>query len=195
MTDISPEAAQLFLILKRDLYEMPNHFGYTGIKDNAGRYTLEEVAMSMPPDKYFPTNEHVYFIKEEDAPEYTHACYWDVREIHLKKKLLAQAKRIEFLHMERTNLIKTKRMQLAERDKRIAELEAASEWQDVETAKPEGGQSYTIHIDIDGESLIITALFVCGRWMSRGQEAFPTHFRLPPTPPRNAYKSKCERCE
>ena len=100
MTDTSPEAVELFLILKSDLYEMPNHRGYTGIKDNAGRYTLEEVAMSVPPDKYFPTNEHVYFIKEEDAPEYTHACYWDLREVHLKKKLLAHAERIAELEAE-----------------------------------------------------------------------------------------------
>ena len=95
--DISKEAVepeQMFLILKRDLYECPNHCGYTGIKDNAGQYTLEEVALSMPPDKYFPLNEHVYFIREEDAPEYTRACYWDVREAHIKDKLRALQARV-----------------------------------------------------------------------------------------------------
>jgi len=91
MTD-APEPK--FLILKRDLYECPKHCGYTGIKDHAGRYTLDEVAVSFPPDKYTPLNEDLYFIAEEDAPEYTCKCFWDVREAHLKDKVKALTARI-----------------------------------------------------------------------------------------------------
>lgn len=108
MTD-APEP--MFLMLKRDLYECPDHCGYTGVKDRAGRYTLADVATSIGPDKYTPLNEEHYFIKEEDAPEYTHKCFWDVREAHLKEKIEALTTEIKRCH-ERLEIDHKYRMKL-----------------------------------------------------------------------------------
>ena len=34
-----------YLIMKRGVYYRPNNAGYTGIKDEAGRYSLDEISM------------------------------------------------------------------------------------------------------------------------------------------------------
>ena len=66
-----------FLLMKRDLYERPNHHGYTGIKEYAGRYYEHDAA----PD------HGVIAIHQDEAPEYTKACFDDVREKHIKDKM------------------------------------------------------------------------------------------------------------
>lgn len=87
---------QMFLMVKRDLYEMPDHCGYTGVKDRAGRYTLAECAEAAP-NKYSPLQDGWYIIAEDDAPEYTNKCFWDTREAHLKEKLYKMQSEIEQL--------------------------------------------------------------------------------------------------
>lgn len=75
----------LFLIVKRDLYYRPNDCGYTGIKDHAGRYTLEEVAVRFP-NMESPHQDGTSFVAEEDAPEFTKACFWDLKLDHVTKQ-------------------------------------------------------------------------------------------------------------
>lgn len=88
------DADAKYLIVKRDLYYMPNACGYTGIRDEAGRYTLEQVA------EYFPNLESenqdgMSFIHENDAPEFTKACFQDLKENHLIKQRDASIQRAE----------------------------------------------------------------------------------------------------
>jgi hypothetical protein len=71
-----------YLLMKRDLYERPNHKGYTGIKDEAGRYSLQEAL------EHAEWNGWANVIHENDAPEFTKACYDDLRKAHLARKLM-----------------------------------------------------------------------------------------------------------
>ena len=80
----------VFLIMKRDLYYRPNAQGYTGIKEHAGRYTLEQVA-AMFPNMDSPHQDGTEFIRECDAPEYTKACYHDLKEAHQAQRLTTLA--------------------------------------------------------------------------------------------------------
>jgi len=119
-TPLSPEAVaqmvadrdDVFLIMKRDLYYRPNAQGYTGIKEHAGRYTLEQVA-AMFPNMDSPHQDGTEFIRECDAPEYTKACFQDLREAH-------QAQRLTTLAAENATL----RASEAAARERITELEA-----------------------------------------------------------------------
>lgn len=76
-----------FLLIKRGLYYRPNNQGYTGIKENAGRYR-EVDALGL---------DGVVAIHEDDAPEYSSACFADLAQAHMAKKLHASADRIEKL--------------------------------------------------------------------------------------------------
>lgn len=85
--------ATMFLIEKRGLYYRPNDRGYTGIKDEAGRYTLDEVAVRFP-NLECPNQDGMSFIAEPLAPDYSPACVHDVKEAHRRAKsetLLAKA--------------------------------------------------------------------------------------------------------
>ncbi|MBN8294587.1 hypothetical protein JI664_21620 [Rhodobacter sp. NTK016B] len=85
--DTSPEA-RVYLIEKRGLYYRPEAKGYTGVKDLAGRYSLAEAAERMP-NRDSKNQDGVSYIHEDDAPDFSSACYQDVREEHLTKKLAA----------------------------------------------------------------------------------------------------------
>lgn len=74
-----------YLIVKRDLYYMPKACGYTGIRDHAGRYTLEEVAVHFP-NLESENQDGMSFIHEDDAPEFTPACFHDLKAAHLQKQ-------------------------------------------------------------------------------------------------------------
>lgn len=63
-----------YLIVKRGLYYRPNSQGYTGLKSEAGRYSLDDV-----PDRGGPNREGITCVHEDDAPEYSPRCPWDVR--------------------------------------------------------------------------------------------------------------------
>lgn len=71
----------MFLLMKRDLYYRPNAMGYTGIKDNAGRYTEAEAA------SHADEASGVTAIRASDAPDFSPACFDDLARQHLEKKL------------------------------------------------------------------------------------------------------------
>ena len=67
-------------------------------------------------------------------------------------------------------------------DKCDAELEAKQNWQTTETP-PEVGTSVLVYLP--EEDLVLTATYVIGKWMSRGEEVFPSHWMpLPDAPKR-----------
>lgn len=75
-----------YLIVKRDLYYRPNSRGYTGIKDEAGRFTLDEVAVLFP-NLESENQDGMSYVAEEDAPEYRDACYTDLMARHAGEKI------------------------------------------------------------------------------------------------------------
>ena len=79
------DANECYLIMKRGLYYKPNSSGYTGIKDYAGRYTLTDTALR------FPNESHsgLSYIHESNAPEYSEACFYDLKLEHQLKKSIA----------------------------------------------------------------------------------------------------------
>lgn len=66
-----------YLLLKRGLYYRPNSQGYTGIKEHAGRYRKEDEK----PDS------DVFAIHEDDAEEFSTACWDDIKVEYLKDKI------------------------------------------------------------------------------------------------------------
>ena len=68
MTDETRYDEPRYLLVKRSLYYRPNSKGYTGIKDEAGRYTLDEVAERFP-NMDSPQQDGVGFFLEEEAPD------------------------------------------------------------------------------------------------------------------------------
>ena len=77
----APERTDAHLIEKRGLYYRPDSAGYTGLKEDAGRYTLEEVAIHFP-NTDSPNQDGMTFYHEDDAPEYSASCAWDVKLVH-----------------------------------------------------------------------------------------------------------------
>jgi hypothetical protein len=75
----------MWLLLKRNLYFRPNAQGYTGIKDHAGRYPLDEAK-----DWVRDGIDGISMISEADAPEFTEACYNDLAIKHLQSKLTSE---------------------------------------------------------------------------------------------------------
>jgi len=63
---------------------------------------------------------------------------------------------------------------------RIAALEAKQKWQPIETA-PEAGTTAIVYFS--EFNVILTATYV-GKWMSRGEEVFPTHWMPLPDAPK-----------
>jgi len=67
-----------WLIVKRELYFRPDCQGYTGIRDDAGRYTYG-VAKSY-------ADHGCSMVKLSDAPEFSKACYPDLAAAHMQKQ-------------------------------------------------------------------------------------------------------------
>ena len=87
-------APELFLIEKRGLYYRPNAQGYTGLKSDAGRYSLEEAASRAGPNGPDGSQDGMEIWRESEAPEYSSACAWDVkmkREAYLAGHAAARA--------------------------------------------------------------------------------------------------------
>jgi hypothetical protein len=75
--------ADAWLIVKRDLYYRPDAAGYTGIRDEAGRYSYDEAQRHVTgPVK---NGNPVTIVKLSEAPEFTRACYSDYARDHLLK--------------------------------------------------------------------------------------------------------------
>ncbi|MDG3089206.1 hypothetical protein P7F88_25420 [Vibrio hannami] len=94
MTDLHKRAADLlakcegmtegpnaYLIVKQGLYYRPESKGYTGLKAEAGRYTLDEVSVWLP-NLDSPNQDGISFILADDAPEASAACYRETLDAH-----------------------------------------------------------------------------------------------------------------
>ena len=74
-----------YLLVKRGLYYRPDNCGYIGIKEYAGRY-LQTDARPI---------SGVTAIHEDDAPEFSAACFDDLAREYLQKKITEAAATIE----------------------------------------------------------------------------------------------------
>lgn len=84
----------LFLLVKRDLYYRPDAQGYTGIKDNAGRYTKSEA------EDHADEASGVTAILATEAPEFSPACFDDLARAHLAKKLAQVTRELSALRAQ-----------------------------------------------------------------------------------------------
>lgn len=112
-------AEKQYLIVKRDLYYRPKAMGYTGIKDEAGRYSLDEVAVLFP-NLESENQDGMSFIAEDEAPDYSPACWHDVKARHMAGKLEAAQQQITGLSTALDALMETSK---AEIDRLTAENE------------------------------------------------------------------------
>lgn len=71
----APTDAEAWLIVKRDLYFRPDCCGYTGIRDEAGRYT-HDFAKGYE-------GEGVSIVRLADAPEFREAAFHDLVIKHI----------------------------------------------------------------------------------------------------------------
>ena len=96
--DTSKEA--VWLIMKRDLYYRPEGKGYTGVKKDAGRFPLEETAVHFP-----DCDDHgISFIHEDDAPEFSKACFEDIaRKVLSDERDALLAERAEVIKLREEN--------------------------------------------------------------------------------------------
>ena len=94
-----------YVWIKRDLFECPKHQGYTGIRDCAGTWALEDAQRFGLPIKeaYDRSHEH-YALPLEAAPEFTNACFDDLARDHLQAKCAAKDAEIARLREENEKL-------------------------------------------------------------------------------------------
>ena len=86
----------MYVLLKRDLYECPDHRGYTGIRDKAGVWPLELIHSRTPiKEAYDPAFRDNYALPFDQAPEFTNECFHDLSLAHLRGKVeqLSEANR------------------------------------------------------------------------------------------------------
>ena len=79
-----------WLLVKRDLYWAPGGMGYTGIRDEAGRYSYEEAQTHL--------NDGVEAIHISKAPEFRKSAYKDLVIKHLQKPGMKVRSLVEWLH-------------------------------------------------------------------------------------------------
>lgn len=78
--------SDLFLILKRGLYYRPDSAGYTGLKDDAGRYSRAEADRITHPNGPEGPRDGMTFIAEGAAPERSDGCFQEVKMQHMAVK-------------------------------------------------------------------------------------------------------------
>lgn len=72
---------QLFVIEKAGFYYRSNQQGYTAFKEEAARYTLEEVS-----EQIFQDGLEIHFWKLGEAPDYSTGCDDMTQLMHRLKK-------------------------------------------------------------------------------------------------------------
>lgn len=75
-----------FLIEKQGLYYRPDAAGYTGLKSDAGRFTFEEAALHAGPNGPDGSQDGISIWAEDEAPEFSARCPWDVKAVHNARK-------------------------------------------------------------------------------------------------------------
>lgn len=80
------ERSDAYLIVKRGLYYRPKAHGYTGIRDHAGRYTLDDAMGYSHPNGPNGPRDGITHVHEDDAPEFSDACCHDLKADHLQKQ-------------------------------------------------------------------------------------------------------------
>lgn len=89
---------EAWLVVKRGLYYRPEDSGYTGIRDEAGRYTYAEAkAREFNPGK---NGNPVTIIKFSEAPLFSKACFSDIALAYTQRKLAEAEATIERLRAE-----------------------------------------------------------------------------------------------
>lgn len=78
-----------WLLLKRDLFYRPNNCGYTGIRDEAGRYSYDRAM------EHESAGGKVMLVSE--APEFLPAAYDDIVITRLTKQRDELVKALEFI--------------------------------------------------------------------------------------------------
>jgi hypothetical protein len=89
------DVTDLFLIEKRGLYYRPESAGYTGIKDEAGRYPFEEAAERSCPNGPDGPRDGITIWRESEAPDYSGSCCPDVKAKHQLAAAIARAEAAE----------------------------------------------------------------------------------------------------
>lgn len=84
-----------YLIIKRGLYYRPDSSGYTGLKDEAGRYTFEQASAWSHPNGIGGPRDGMSFQHEDEAPDYAPACCRDVKQKHMDRKAQARIAELE----------------------------------------------------------------------------------------------------
>lgn len=128
MTETSQQPTDGYLITKRGLYYRPGAMGYTGLRDNAGRYTLAEAQDHADP------LSGVSYVHESQAPEVSPKCFDDVARDHLMAKLTEARARCTALHKALTPSAETKAAYIGEVKFTVAtgfDDEGCEIWQDI----------------------------------------------------------------
>jgi hypothetical protein len=88
-----------YLICKYGLYYKPKSQGYIGVRDLAGRFTLEEVSVLFP-NLDSSNQDGMSFVHEDDAPEFSPKCWDDVKVAHLMRVRDAITERVAELEAQ-----------------------------------------------------------------------------------------------
>lgn len=88
---------EAWLVVKRGLYYRPEDCGYTGIRDEAGRYTLEEAKARECSPK---NGVAVTIVKFSEAPLFSKACWSELALAYTQRKLVEAEATIERLRAE-----------------------------------------------------------------------------------------------
>lgn len=66
-----------YLLMKKGLYYRPYRLGYTGVKEHAGRYYVDDSVVG----------DGVVAIHEDEAEDYSPSCWIDVKCNHLLERI------------------------------------------------------------------------------------------------------------
>lgn len=98
-------AERRYLLVKRGLYYGADNMGYTGVKEQAGRYTQDDA-------DFYADDDCVTAIIEDEAPMFAPACWNEVKVEYLLTQIealtaqLAEARESERAAIERADQAK-----------------------------------------------------------------------------------------